>query len=142
MQATRLPAVYGWREHVVAGGLLCYAPDLAVTFRNAAKYVDKILKGARPADLPVEQVNKFELVINLRTAKTLGLSGQEIFEITGVAEPLNAGELPRHATVNAGNVEFQARIRIDTPKEAEYFRHGGILPYVLRQLVKGSAGAA
>ena len=74
MQATRLPAVYGWREHVVAGGLLCYAPDLAVTFRNAAKYVDKILKGARPADLPVEQVNKFELVINLRTAKTLGLT--------------------------------------------------------------------
>ena len=70
-----------------------------------------------------------------QSAKTLGLSGQEIFEITGVAGPLNAGELPRHATVNAGNVEFQARIRIDTPKEAEYFRHGGILPYVLRQLV-------
>jgi len=74
MQATRLPVAYGWREHVVAGGLLCYAPDLVVTFRNSAKYVDKILKGAKPADLPVEQVNKFELVINLRTAKTLGLT--------------------------------------------------------------------
>ncbi len=69
------------------------------------------------------------------TAKSLGLSGQEIFEITGLAGPLNAGELPRHVTVNAGNVEFQAIVRIDTPKEAEYFRHGGILPYVLRQLV-------
>ena len=77
-----------------------------------------------------------------QSAKTLGLSGQEIFEITGVAGPLNAGELPRHATVNAGNVEFQARIRIDTPKEAEYFRHGGILPYVLRQLVRESGAAA
>ncbi len=77
-----------------------------------------------------------------QSAKTLGLSGQELFQITGVAGPLNAGELPRHATVNAGNVEFQARVRIDTPKEAEYFRHGGILPYVLRQLVKGSGGGA
>ncbi len=68
-------------------------------------------------------------------AQSLGLGGQEIFEITGLAGPLNAGELPRRATVNAGNVEFQAIVRIDTPKEAEYFRHGGILPYVLRQLV-------
>jgi len=74
MEATRLPVGYGWREHVVAGGLLCYAPDLVVSFRNAAKYVDRILKGAKPADLPVEQVNKFELVINLRTAKALGLT--------------------------------------------------------------------
>ena len=48
---------------------------------------------------------------------------------------MNAGELPRHVTVNAGNIEFQALVRIDTPKEADYFRHGGILPYVLRQLV-------
>ena len=70
------------------------------------------------------------------TAASLGLSGQEIFEITGLAGPLNAGELPRHVTVNAGNTEFQAVVRIDTPKEADYFRHGGILPYVLRQLAK------
>ncbi len=70
-----------------------------------------------------------------QNAASLGLSGSEIFEITGLAAPLNAGDLPRHATVNAGNVEFQAVVRIDTPKEADYFRHGGILPYVLRQLV-------
>ncbi len=69
-----------------------------------------------------------------QSAASLGLSGQEIFEITGFAAPLNAGELPRHVTVNTGNKEFQAIVRIDTPKEADYFRHGGILPYVLRQL--------
>ena len=72
-----------------------------------------------------------------QSAKALGLSGQEIFEITGLAGPLNAGELPRHVTVNAGNLEFQALVRIDTPKEADYFRHGGILQYVLRQLAAG-----
>ena len=74
MQTTRLPVAYGWRDHVVAGGLLCYAADLAATFRHAAKYVDKILKGAKPADLPVEQPTKFDLVINLKTAKSLGLT--------------------------------------------------------------------
>ena len=74
MQTTRLPVAYGWREHVVAGGLLSYSADLAASFRYAAKYVDKILKGAKPADLPVEQPTKFELVINLKTAKALGLT--------------------------------------------------------------------
>jgi aconitate hydratase len=70
------------------------------------------------------------------TAESLGLTGEEEFEITGFAEPLNAGEAPpREVTVKAGDVEFQARVRIDTPKEAEYFRHGGILQYVLRQLL-------
>jgi len=74
MQATRLPVAYGWREHVVAGGLLSYGADLAATFRQVTKYVDKILKGAKPADLPVEQPTKFELIINLKTAKALGLT--------------------------------------------------------------------
>ncbi len=74
MQTTRLPVAYGWREHVVDGGLLSYAPDIAASFRHAAKYVDKILKGARPADLPVEQPTKFDFVINLKTAKALGLT--------------------------------------------------------------------
>jgi aconitate hydratase len=68
------------------------------------------------------------------SAASLGLSGYEVFEITGLAGPLNAGELPRQVTVNAGDVEFSATVRIDTPKEAEYFRQGGILRYVLRQL--------
>ena len=70
----RLPVMYGLREVVVAGGLISYGASFADLFRRAATYVDKILRGASPSDLPVEQASKFELVINLKTAKTLGLT--------------------------------------------------------------------
>jgi putative tryptophan/tyrosine transport system substrate-binding protein len=71
---TRLPVMYGTREFVEAGGLVSYSASFADNYRRAATYVDKILKGAKPADLPVEQATKFEFVINLKTAKALGLT--------------------------------------------------------------------
>src|SRR5438132_4183316 len=70
----RLPTVFGAKEFAEAGGLISYAPNVPEAFRRAATYVDKILRGAKPADLPVEQPTKFELVINLKTAKALGLT--------------------------------------------------------------------
>ena len=71
---SRLPSVSGMSDFVVVGGLLSYGPNAAETMRLSASYLDRILKGAKPADLPVEQPTKFELVINLKTAKTLGLT--------------------------------------------------------------------
>jgi putative ABC transport system substrate-binding protein len=75
----RLPGMFGTRENVEAGGLMSYAPDLRDLTRRAATYIDKILKGAKPADLPVEQATKFELMVNNKTAKAIGLTIPESF---------------------------------------------------------------
>ena len=77
--ARRLPTIHGLREYAVPGGLMSYGPNTPDLFRRAADYVDKILRGAKPADLPVEQPTKFDLVINLTTAKALGLTIPEAF---------------------------------------------------------------
>jgi putative tryptophan/tyrosine transport system substrate-binding protein len=69
----RVPAIYAWRYQVVAGGMISYGVDIADTFRGAAVYVDHLLRGARPGDLPVQAPTRFQLVVNLNTAKALGL---------------------------------------------------------------------
>jgi len=71
--AVRLPTIYYFREYVEVGGLMSYGPNIPDLFRRAADYVDKILRGAKPGDIPVEQPTKFDLIINLTTAKALGL---------------------------------------------------------------------
>jgi putative tryptophan/tyrosine transport system substrate-binding protein len=69
-----LPAIYQWKEHVEAGGLVSYGPNLAAMWRQSAVIIAKVLKGAKPADVPVEQPTKLELVVNFRTAKSLDLT--------------------------------------------------------------------
>lgn len=76
---SRLPAIYGYREHAEAGGLISYGSSISGSYRQIARLVDKIVKGAKPGDLPVEQADKFELVVNNKTAKALGLTIPESF---------------------------------------------------------------
>jgi len=75
----RLPTMHGVREYVEAGGLMSFGPSIPDLYRRAAEFVDKILRGAKPGDIPVEQPTKFDLVINLTTAKALGLTIPESF---------------------------------------------------------------
>ena len=80
---SRLPSMYSNREVLDAGGLMSYGADLADSYRRVAYYVDRILKGAKPADLPVEQPTKFELVINLKTAKQIGVTIPQSLAVPG-----------------------------------------------------------
>jgi putative ABC transport system substrate-binding protein len=74
MMAAGWPAMYSLREHLEAGGLMCYGANFADLYRRSADFVDKILRGAKPGDIPIEQPTKFDLVINVTTAKALGLT--------------------------------------------------------------------
>ena len=92
--AQRLPGMYPYREYVDAGGLMSYAPNNIELFRGAAEYVDRILKGARPSDLPVQEPTKFDFVISLKTAHTVGITippslrtGAELAAVTTVLAP-------------------------------------------------------
>ncbi len=76
-QRARLPTIYPAREYVESGGLISYGANYPDLFRRAAEFVDKILRGTKPSDIPIEQPTKFDLVINLKTAKALGLASQE-----------------------------------------------------------------
>jgi ABC-type uncharacterized transport system substrate-binding protein len=78
----RLPTMHGARELVAAGGLMSYAADYEDLYRRGAEYIDKILRGAKPSDIPVEQPTKFDLVINLTTAKALGLKIPQLLIVT------------------------------------------------------------
>jgi putative ABC transport system substrate-binding protein len=77
----KLPGVYFERQHVTRGGLTSYGPNIVDQYRHAAGYVDRILKGEKPADLPVQASTKYELIINLKTAKTLGLSVSQSLQV-------------------------------------------------------------
>ena len=70
----KVPTIYDWREYVADGGLINYGTSLTDTYRNVGTYVGKILRGAKPVDLPIQQPTRFELVVNLKTAKALGLA--------------------------------------------------------------------
>jgi putative ABC transport system substrate-binding protein len=85
--AARLPALYDFREFVEAGGLISYGPSIPKLFRRAADLVDKILRGTKPGDIPIEQPTKFDLVINLATAKALGLTIPESFLLRACGSP-------------------------------------------------------
>ena len=78
-QGARLPTMHSYREYVEVGGLMSYGPNFPDLYRRAADYVDKILRGTKPGDIPVEQPTKFDFVINLTTAKALGLTVPESF---------------------------------------------------------------
>jgi putative ABC transport system substrate-binding protein len=102
---SRLPAMYDWKMYVDAGGFMSYGPSLPGIYQRAATYVDKILKGAKPADLPVEQPTKFELIINLKAAQALGLTIPPtlLFQTDEVIKQEGAGALDRVAEWTSGS---------------------------------------
>jgi putative ABC transport system substrate-binding protein len=85
---TQLPGMYPWREAVIAGGLMAYGTSVTANYRRAAYYVDRILKGTKPADLPVEQPMRFDFVVNIKTARELGINfpNEILLQVTEVVQ--------------------------------------------------------
>src|SRR5262249_3005548 len=115
----RLAGMFGYKENVQAGGLMCYSPDVLDLYRRSAVYIGKILKGAKPADLPVEQASKYELTINLKTASALGLTIPPMVlargdEVTECSEGRFKMKLPRRQVLHlaAGAAALPALSRV------------------------------
>jgi ABC-type uncharacterized transport system substrate-binding protein len=113
----RLPAIFPFRAWVEVGGLMSYGPDYPDLMRRVATYVDRILKGAKPADLPVEQPTKFELILNVRTAKTIGLT---------ITSPLSTPACPERPVERRVPLLWPCPIggRIHEGRPVGHLRHG------------------
>jgi putative ABC transport system substrate-binding protein len=134
----RIPTIFGFREFVDAGGLMSYGPNFADLFQHAADFVDKILRGAKPADLPVQQPTKFDLIVNLTTAKALGLSIPESFLLRADEVMNEAARVFRPCRICHGHVAARSA-RATTRKNSSHRNSGDGVVIVEREKSRRTA---